>query len=302
MPTRQSINFIGNGAVSLADNGPNNSTDVTILGGGSSDAGASPIGPAGGDLYGSYPDASVGGLRNSPLPTLDSGLLEFFDGGWRFGPFPSPLPDAGTGGIWYQNDAGIVTPLASGGAGTFLAPGPAWSFPPAPGVLYTLTGNPATDVNATTAETNLFTYTLPGNTLPTNGVIRAAVLTSAFNNSGGNVTQTYRFYFGGSAYLQWTATNGTSNSHDVVQTFDISLVATGATNAQYIEGTSLANVGATSAGSALIETTANSTLGQNNTSVAVDSTVNEVIKLTAQSTSANANVHAKLYSVKLVLQ
>ena len=215
------------------------------------------------------------------------------------------LPDAGLGGTWCQSDTGVA-PVEGGNLGQVLTVGsnglPAYVTPTTTGVLYTLTGNPATDVNATTTETALFSYTLPANTLPTNGVIQIQALTSAFNNSGGNVTQTYRLYFGVAVQLTWTGTNGTSNSHDVVQVFNISIVATGATNAQYYEGSSIANVGATSGGSALIEVTANSQLGQANTAAGVDTTFNQTIKLTAQSTSSNATVHAKLYSVKLVLQ
>jgi len=166
-------------------------------------------------------------------------------------------------------------------------------------VLYSLTGNPAVQVVSTAAETTLFSFVLPGNTLPTNGEIRCHLRGRIFNNVG-TEGQTFRFYFGASVVLFFTLTNGASSTNSVAEDFDFTIVGAGATNAQYFNCTYLSNNGSTD-GTANSFSGATSNCGTGQATGTLDTTTNQTIKATCQNAVSNANLYFSLYSAKLLL-
>lgn len=187
----------------------------------------------------------------------------------------------------------IVTATSTGVLGTGAAPSSLAQ------VLYSLTGNPAVQVVSTAAETTLFSFVLPGNTLPTNGEIRCHLRGRIFNNVG-TEGQTFRFYFGASVVLFFTLTNGASSTNSVAEDFEFTIVGAGATNAQYFNCTYLSNNGDTD-GTANSFSGATSNCGTGQATGTLDTTSNQTIKATCQNAVSNANLYFSLYSAKLIL-
>jgi hypothetical protein len=161
--------------------------------------------------------------------------------------------------------------------------------------LFSLTGNPAVGVVNSNVETDLFSYVLPGGQLPADGELRIRMLGQIFNNVGGNTT--FRLYFGGAQVLAWVVSNGPSAVNTVAEILEASIVAAGATNAQYMTGLLSSNNGNT-AGSFAAIATGNTVMSDN--TAAVDTTVNQTIRLTVQNGSMSPAFSFSMFSAKVV--
>lgn len=85
----------------------------------------------------------------------------------------------------------------------------------------------------TTAETNLFSYSVPGGTLGTNGLLRLHLAGSFLQYTGAWSPVTIRVYWGGTLYTYFNA--GNVSSQEAAWEMDVTLAATGATNSQFLD-------------------------------------------------------------------
>lgn len=107
------------------------------------------------------------------------------------------------GAVLYAGASGAPGWLAAGTSGYVLTAAgagadPAWSLPSS---ALTRDVAEATVGPSDTAETTVFTYTVPGGTLSTNKMLRVTLLGDYFNNSGGASTFTVRAKFGGTTFF-----------------------------------------------------------------------------------------------------
>lgn len=181
-------------------------------------------------------------------------------------------------------------PTANLGSGTpdtttFLRGDQSWAVPSGSGAgIYALVYSKTLDTSITTAtisnstaETTIYTYNLPANTLSTNKILKIVVAGTYLNNSGGNKTVTIRMKYGATTVI--TATTGNiATSATVGQfTYTFYLIAVGATDAQqgYFYGLHTSGTGVQLA-------------AQDNGTAAIDSTASADIVVTADLSAANA--------------
>ena len=113
-------------------------------------------------------------------------------------------------------------------------PGPAPPPGADPFLLNSSQGNPAVDVKNTTAETTIFTYSIPGNTMRAAGRLHLSFDGDILDNIG-TASTTIKVYFGGTLVLNGTLTNGPSAVRDTVKGF-VDITNLGAANSQYVSG------------------------------------------------------------------
>src|ERR1051325_4783619 len=177
----------------------------------------------------------------------------------------------------------------------------AWQTPGTVSVLdRSVSGSSA--ATKSSAETTVYSFSVPGNTLSSNRSIRLSLIGDHLNNSGGTDNRVVKVKYGATTIFQATATNVNASANRGALELDVELAAAGATNAQRAKGRWL--IGATGdnnaggvavtkdftggAGGGLtasggIEQTA----VQNN--VAEDATAAKTLAVTFQMTVANAN-------------
>ena len=157
------------------------------------------------------------------------------------------------------------------------------------------------DINNTTTETDLVSYTVPANTLATNNSLRVTVIADAMNNAVGTFTSTVRIKYGATTLfddvaLAWVASAATR--YPIVM--NLTLFARNATNSQGLGGQIAIGVrgGATTGTGELAtdEIAGNAILIGANASE--DSTASKVLAITVQhSVAATTKSFRRLYSV-----
>lgn len=220
------------------------------------------------------------------------------------------------GDLFYASSASALGRLAIGSNGgiLYIASGvPAWLAPGSNGQVLTLSsGAPAwaaapvaiqdrisatTDVVNTTTETNAYSYSVPGGTLGTTGVLRLIVTGDHLNNSGGGLSLTVRAKYGG-VLLGSFSVSPVSNASRHSMNLEVVLSAAGATNTQVARF----NLGFDSAGSAGAPPGAPSGASRydnTNNAVGVDSTASQSLVVTFQHSGANAATSARLLAATL---
>nr|AUN36866.1 hypothetical protein [uncultured bacterium] len=159
-----------------------------------------------------------------------------------------------------------------------------WAAIAIPTIKEYVTASPVTIQNTTT-ETNIFSFTLPANTLSTNNAVRAKIYaglgtTIIFNN--GSDTFTIQGYYGSTSFIVPPVVTG-ANTGSYSMIIDFMVVANGATNSQQV----IMSVYLFEQGSF------SSTLREFHIGVseafAVDSTVNQTLKVTGKWSAASNN-------------
>lgn len=141
-----------------------------------------------------------------------------------------------------------------------------------------------TAVSNTSSETTLHSFTLPGNTLGSDGMIEFQMYLGLANNIGSNKTVTFNLVYATTNI--GTVTTGLNNTFSPTYALSGMIKAVGATNSQkgvlFVNGQHDTNT---------------VTAGGAGTS-AVDSTANQTLKLTVQFNAASASLSATVYSVR----
>jgi hypothetical protein len=154
------------------------------------------------------------------------------------------------------------------------------------------------EVVNTTTETTVYSFTVPGGTLGTNGMLRITFLGSQLNNSGGNAGLTFRLSYGGTV-IGFSDTTVTPDADRGVVWGEAYLAAVGATNSQR----SFSRVGVTAgvanvvANPPTVDTIAIATAFSSNNGLAIDSTQNQTLAITAQWGTAAATISYLLQMV-----
>lgn len=138
----------------------------------------------------------------------------------------------------------------------------------------------------TLVETNLYSFSVPGGTLGTSGIIRHTLVGTYFNNSGGAVTFTWRAYYGGFQIFGSPGVSRASSAAAFSFGLVLYLVATGATNTQIIGG--WFDDEAASSGIPAATATPLLTIGA---SIGTDSTVAQTLRVTGQMGTAAATIN-----------
>lgn len=89
-----------------------------------------------------------------------------------------------------------------------------------------------TTVSNSATETTIYTYSVPANTLGTNGHLRLTLLATLLNNSGANRTYTFRGKFGGTTLIDDAAIALPASAAARTLKITLDLYGDGATNAQ----------------------------------------------------------------------
>lgn len=133
-------------------------------------------------------------------------------------------------------------------------------------------------VSNTIAETNLWSYSVPGNELTATGIMRFDTSFIVVNNKGTSGTVTLKFYVGANSYTIFggalSFNNGTSNFHSIT----LFIRGDGTTSSQRIFGTYNVSQNGTMAAGIVTEGT-----------TATDITTAQTFKLTAQMNAASAS-------------
>jgi len=202
-----------------------------------------------------------------------------------------PIANLGTGtpdGTKFLRDDGVFAVPAGGGGG-------------GGGTSVSLTQSLSTSttsvsVSNTVAETTLWSYTVPADTLSTNRTIRITANGNYTNISGSSKKLTFFFYYGGTATtnLIAKATSSTIASASGTGSFTaiFNLNANGATNSQV--GDIMATVFGGGAGPVVF--------GASGNARAIDSTANNTIYIRVRHSASNANtiVVGKKMTVELL--
>jgi len=158
-------------------------------------------------------------------------------------------------------------------------------------------------VENTVTETDIFSYTVPANTLGTLNALHIRFGGSFLNSSGSGVTYTMRFKFGATTLFSDVTASFASSAIRRPLDFDVVLAANGATNAQVFGGNVMMSVAtAATIGVGDIGTDEQAgygpILGVDSTE---DSTANKDFKLTIQPSVANVNAEVLISSVYVEL-
>ncbi len=144
------------------------------------------------------------------------------------------------------------------------------------------------EVVNTTTETAVYSYSVPGGTLGSNGHLRLTLIGDFLNNSGGTQTFTVRVKYGATTlFAIWNEAVGNNASRKPVR-LEVDLIAANATNAQ--RATGRFNMLQAASGS---DGATPSDRFSGHTSLAVDSTTAQTLQVTVQHAAANANLSFK---------
>ena len=200
----------------------------------------------------------------------------------------APSPQAvmtAQGDVLYASAANTLARLAPGTSGQFLktqgaAANPTWDNMPVRRISAFYTD---VTVGNTTTETDLMNFTLNGGSLGTTGILWGKILIRVADatNGGGGQTITWRLYYGAtnaSDVVQIT----TSFDQSVTGFFDFYIIAKGATNSQDLDFRFFAT-----SDEVMVDPTAVGEVPPFGSSLAtidaaIDSTVNQTVKITAQ--------------------
>lgn len=204
------------------------------------------------------------------------------------------------GDLYVATGAGEVTRLPVGSNGLVLqadsgeATGLKWAAGGGAGGGVTVLDRDVTEVEVvnTTTETTVYSSTVPGGTLGTDGMLEMVLIGRYFNNSGSNRTFTVIMKYGGTAIYRGLSGSIGSGSDPRSFLFHGFLGAAGATNAQRCNARQA--VGRLNAEPPTgTGTTSVSADQQGNTSVAVDSTADQTLEIAVMHNAANANLSFK---------
>lgn len=160
------------------------------------------------------------------------------------------------------------------------------------------------DVVSTAAETTVYTYSVPANTLSTNRALRITVIGDYLNNTGGGDTFTFRVKYGSTTYLT-AAWSTSTNANRKAFTGQFILSASGATNTQVAMGwASLADGADTANADGTMTTTQSSTnklLAGTLNNGAEDTTGALNLVLTADHAASSANLSFRCQAVHVEL-
>jgi len=146
------------------------------------------------------------------------------------------------------------------------------------------------EVASTDAETNLWSYTLKGGMLGTDGSVEVEAFVSYLNASGVNRTITLKLYYDTAVITIFANTFGSNAARRLIHIKGI-IRADAATNAQKLESAVTHTLVASGGDVALT--------GANNEGTgAIDSTADKVIKITAQHSASASSISAILRNLK----
>lgn len=155
------------------------------------------------------------------------------------------------------------------------------------------------DVNTTTTETSVYSFSIPANTLGTNKTLRLTVTGSYLNNSGGADNFTPRVKFGGTTIASSAPSLGAGVDRRTMK-FVTEINANGATNSQ--RAATIWTVGA-GAPEAQFDGAVSLTVAGYHGSLAVDTTASQTITLTVQhGTSAGTISFRRFVAMLEILQ
>jgi hypothetical protein len=141
------------------------------------------------------------------------------------------------GSILTGNGTGTSTWLAKGTAAQVLtmnagATAPEWATAASTGVTVLNRKNTETQVVSSTAETTVYSYTVPGGTLGSTGFLRLTLGGDYFNNGGGASTFTGKVKYGGTVIGVCSVSCGADASQRYTFRLEGELAALNATNSQ----------------------------------------------------------------------
>lgn len=156
-----------------------------------------------------------------------------------------------------------------------------------------------TDVVSTNAETDAYTFSVPGATLLTNRTLRLTFIGDYLNNSGGASNLTIKTTYGSTTIFSVLATMAASATRDPIQGV-VHLMAFGATNAQKASGDVRVhtNAGGVS-GTGLVQSASMSIYSGIHNSVAEDSTGALNLKVTITHSVNAATVSGRILTALL---
>lgn len=212
----------------------------------------------------------------------------------------------GQEGTYYTNASNIASgtvPTARLGSGsasatTYLRGDQTWATPTNSPILDR--DVTTTDVVSTNAETTIYTYTVPGNTLSTNKFLRITMIADELNNTGGGENLTLKLKYGATTVITTGATSiGTDASRRLVQ-FEAILGAFNATGSQVAWAAFRNPAGGASGTMAAFGGSAVILEGMGTASE--DSTADKALAITVQwaTSSANLSFRPKIVQVELI--
>jgi hypothetical protein len=153
-----------------------------------------------------------------------------------------------------------------------------------------------TTVVSSAAETTVYSYTVPGNTLSTDRRLRLSLIAEFTNSTGGNSTPTLRFKWGGSTRATFAPTLA-SNATARQWILEVDLNAENATNAQRMRAESMV----TTAVADGTEGTKQAEAVARHHALAVDTTADAVIEISIQHDGATSTRSFSCFAVYLEL-
>jgi len=145
-------------------------------------------------------------------------------------------------------------------------------------------------VENTTTETDLWTYTVPANTLGTLNALHVRIIGSILN-SAGTVSFILKWYYGATVLFNDSYASLTTNAARRPLDFDVVLAGNNATNAQVFGGNMMLSIPiAATIGTGDLATDEQQGLSPiNGVDSAEDSTASKVFKLTVTPSTASVN-------------
>lgn len=144
-------------------------------------------------------------------------------------------------------------------------------------------------VNSSAAETTVYSYTLGGGTLGTQGAVQLLLLGDYLNSSGSGSTFTVSVKYGGTTMYSDATASLASQANRTPLLMDIVLSGAAATNAQFMHGLITRGDRNTAATTGLGAHDAAGASHPISGSAAVDSTLNKDLVVTVQHSVNNAN-------------
>jgi hypothetical protein len=157
-------------------------------------------------------------------------------------------------------------------------------------------------VTTSTAETDLYSYSIPGGTLTTNRAVRITLIGDSQNDSGGTRNFPHiRAYYGTTSTTPFFAFTGAINMATSTSNYPWQLSGTvsafNTTNAQVASGRFVFSTGI-ALGTAVVDTNSYSAV---HNSLAIDSTANQIIKVTTANNVATTGIATRLLAAQLEL-
>lgn len=157
-------------------------------------------------------------------------------------------------------------------------------------------GNPATDVVNTAAETGIYSKSVAGGTLGTDGALRVRFYGDLLNNTGGNQNVRLRGKFGGTTVLD-TGNISVSASASVRTVIGEMLVSMGgATNIETVTGRIVIGNAVANGSMIAVGITGNDLTG-NYTGLAIDTTTAQTLQVTVQLGTGSPTMEFRSWAV-----